>query len=149
MRQGDTQNISTNLGDNTIQKQVPEPGRNTIFVPSLTIQDDLGFADLTSVTSYFWRQDSRVKDGTAFNSAPAMAQRSHRHPASGCQDRRSTNMATVRMTAQAISRTATNSSGERCRSPTFPEMKEELQSSTNKNGASLTNIPIPASGGHS
>jgi iron complex outermembrane receptor protein len=70
VRQGDTQNISTNLGDNTIQKQVPEPGRNTIFVPSLTIQDDLGFADLTSVTSYFWRQDSRVKDGTAFNSAP-------------------------------------------------------------------------------
>jgi outer membrane receptor protein involved in Fe transport len=67
---GDTPNIDTNLGVNTVQKQVAEPGRNTIFVPSLTVEDDLGFATLTSVTSYFWRQESRIKDGTAYNSAP-------------------------------------------------------------------------------
>ncbi len=70
VKQGDTPNISTNLGVDTIQKQVAEPGRNTIFVPSLTVQDDLGFATLTSVTSYFWRQESRIKDGTAYNSEP-------------------------------------------------------------------------------
>jgi outer membrane receptor protein involved in Fe transport len=70
VRLGDTPNISTNLGVDTIQKQVAEPGRNTIFVPSLTVQDDLGFATLTSVTSYFWRQESRLKDGTAYNSNP-------------------------------------------------------------------------------
>jgi outer membrane receptor protein involved in Fe transport len=70
VRLGDTPNISTNLGVDTIQKQVAEPGRNTIFVPSLTVQDDLGFATLTSVTSYFWRQESRLKDGTPYNSLP-------------------------------------------------------------------------------
>jgi outer membrane receptor protein involved in Fe transport len=70
VRQGDTPNITTTLGVDTIQKQVAEPSRDTIFVPSLTVNDDLGFADLTSVTSYFWRQESRLKDGTAYNSEP-------------------------------------------------------------------------------
>jgi len=65
---GDSPNISTNLGFNTIQKQVDEFSRDTIFVPSITVEDDLGFAKLTSVTSYFYRQESRQRDGTAFNS---------------------------------------------------------------------------------
>ena len=72
-KMGDSPNISTNLGFNTIQKQVDEFSRNTMFIPSITIEDDLGFATLTSVTSYFWRQESRQRDGTAFNSG-AVAQ---------------------------------------------------------------------------
>jgi len=70
---GDSPNITTSLGDNTIQKQVDEFSRDTMFIPSITIEDDLGFARLTSVTSYFWRQESRQRDGTSFNSG-AVAQ---------------------------------------------------------------------------
>ncbi len=49
-------------------KQVAEPSRDTMFLPSLNITKGLGFADLTSVTSYFWRQMSRISDGTYYNS---------------------------------------------------------------------------------
>jgi outer membrane receptor protein involved in Fe transport len=70
---GDSPDISTNLGFNTIQKQVDEDSRDTMFIPSVTVDDDLGFATLTSVSSYFWRQESRQRDGTAFNSG-AIAQ---------------------------------------------------------------------------
>src|SRR4029077_4474389 len=82
----------------------------------------------------------------AFNSAPATAQCSHCHPASGFQDRCSTSMTTVRIIAQDTNRIATNSSGVRCCNPIFPVIKEELQSMTNKKGASLTNITIPVAG---
>lgn len=70
---GDSPNILTNLGLNTIQKEVDEFSRDTMFIPSITIEDDLGFATLTSVTSYFWRQEARQRDGTSFNSG-AVAQ---------------------------------------------------------------------------
>ena len=70
---GDSPDISTNLGFNTIQKQINEFSRDSMFVPSITVDDDLGFATLTSVSSYFWRQESRQRDGTAFNSG-AIAQ---------------------------------------------------------------------------
>jgi outer membrane receptor protein involved in Fe transport len=72
-KQGDSPDISANLGFTTIQKQVTEFSRDSMFVPSVTVDDDLGFATLTSVSSYFWRQESRQRDGTAFNSA-AIAQ---------------------------------------------------------------------------
>ena len=65
---GDSPNIITTLGTNTIQKQVAEPSRDTMFIPSITVDDDLGFAKLTSVSSYFWRQEARQRDGTSFNS---------------------------------------------------------------------------------
>ncbi len=70
---GDAPNIITTLGFNTIQKQVDEFSRDSIFVPSITVDEDLGFAKLTSVSSYFWRQESRQRDGTSFNSG-AVAQ---------------------------------------------------------------------------
>jgi iron complex outermembrane receptor protein len=70
---GDSPNISSQFGFNTIQKQVDESGKDTMFVPSITVDDDLGFATLTSVSSYFWRQEARLRDGTAFNSG-AVAQ---------------------------------------------------------------------------
>ena len=41
--------------------------RDTVFLPSVTINDNLGFANLTSVTSYYWRQNSRQTDGTFYN----------------------------------------------------------------------------------
>ena len=50
-------------------KLVQEPSADAFFLPSLTIKDDLGWADLTSVTSYFWRHFRSIRDGTTFNSA--------------------------------------------------------------------------------
>jgi iron complex outermembrane recepter protein len=45
-------------------KLVQEPGVDRLWVPSLTINDDVGFGDVTSVTSYYWRSFNRVQDGT-------------------------------------------------------------------------------------
>ena len=50
-------------------KLVPESGSDAFFVPSLTLKDDLGFGDLTSVTSFFWRHFRTIRDGTSYNSA--------------------------------------------------------------------------------
>jgi len=63
---GDSPNV--NIGVDTIQKQVDEFSRDSMFIPSITVDDDLGFATLTSVSSYFWRQEARQRDGTSFNS---------------------------------------------------------------------------------
>jgi iron complex outermembrane recepter protein len=49
-------------------KLVPEPTSDKMFVPSLTVTSDLHWADLTSVTSYFRRDNSHRSDGTFFNS---------------------------------------------------------------------------------
>ncbi len=49
-------------------KIVPEPSRITFTVPSLTIDVGLGWADLTSVTSYFSQQFDRTGDATYYNS---------------------------------------------------------------------------------
>lgn len=49
-------------------KEVAEPGLDTLLLPSLTINAKLGFADLTSVTGLFERQYARVIDGTYYNS---------------------------------------------------------------------------------
>ncbi len=49
-------------------KEVSEPGLDTLVLPSITINDGLGFADLTSVTGLFLRQYSRQIDGTFYNS---------------------------------------------------------------------------------
>ena len=54
---------------------VPVPGADTdsMLIPSLTVKKGLGFAELTSVTSYVDRKVERQSDGTFFNSA-AVAQ---------------------------------------------------------------------------
>ena len=49
-------------------KRVVEPGEDTLIVPSLTINYDLGGASFTSVTSYFYRHFDRHVDGTFYNS---------------------------------------------------------------------------------
>lgn len=50
-------------------KLVAESSSDSFLVPSLTIKDDLHWADLTSVSSFFWRHYHSVRDGTSFNSA--------------------------------------------------------------------------------
>ncbi len=49
-------------------KRVAEPSTDDLVLPSLTIIKSFGWADLTSVTSYFQRDFRRVTDGTLYNS---------------------------------------------------------------------------------
>jgi outer membrane receptor protein involved in Fe transport len=53
--------------------QVPSPDTDSLLLPTLTIKKGLGFADLTSVTSYLYRRVNRDTDGTFFNTT-AIAQ---------------------------------------------------------------------------
>jgi iron complex outermembrane receptor protein len=50
------------------QKQVREPSRDILITPSVTVNWDLGHADLTSATSYFQRKFDRTQNGSAYNS---------------------------------------------------------------------------------
>jgi iron complex outermembrane receptor protein len=65
---GDTSVFYPTLGLYVQDKLVAEPSTDTMAVPSLTIQYDLGWADVTSITSYFFRQNANTSDGTYFNS---------------------------------------------------------------------------------
>src|ERR1700722_12301580 len=65
---GDTSVFYPTLGRYVQDKLVPEPSTDTMAVPSLTIQYDLGWSDVTSITSYFFRQNANTSDGTYFNS---------------------------------------------------------------------------------
>ena len=49
-------------------KQVREPSRDVLFAPSVTVNWDMGAADLTSSTSYFQRKFDRTQNGSAYNS---------------------------------------------------------------------------------
>ena len=50
------------------QKQVREPSVDTLLTPNVTVNWDLGRADLTSSTSYFRRKFDRQQNGSAYNS---------------------------------------------------------------------------------
>jgi outer membrane receptor protein involved in Fe transport len=50
------------------QKQIREPSRDVLAIPSLNVNWDLGAADLTSSTSYFQRKFDRQQNGSAYNS---------------------------------------------------------------------------------
>lgn len=65
---GDTSLYYPAVGQFAQDKLVPEPSDDRMWVPSLTVNKDVGFADLTSVTSYFWRENDHHSDGTFFNS---------------------------------------------------------------------------------
>lgn len=54
--------------DYQAQKQVREPSLDKLFAPSVTVNWDLGGADLTSATSYFSRKFDRTQNGSAYNS---------------------------------------------------------------------------------
>jgi outer membrane receptor protein involved in Fe transport len=49
-------------------KRVAEPGVDVVSVPSVTLVKNFGWAELTSVTSYFSRDFKRITDGTYYNS---------------------------------------------------------------------------------
>jgi outer membrane receptor protein involved in Fe transport len=49
-------------------KEEPDQTRDSLVVPSLTANFDLGFADFTSVSSYYQRNYSRLIDGTTYDS---------------------------------------------------------------------------------
>ena len=70
IKSADSPDFYPGFGRFKIQKGVIEFDRDITIVPSVTVSKDLGFADLTSVSSYFWRETNREKDGTAFNSVP-------------------------------------------------------------------------------
>jgi outer membrane receptor protein involved in Fe transport len=48
---------------------LPEKESDQDAITSLTVKYDFGFADLTSVTGYFWRINDRKIDGTYYDSA--------------------------------------------------------------------------------
>ncbi|MBS0394752.1 MAG: TonB-dependent receptor [Proteobacteria bacterium] len=64
----DTSVFYPSMGLYQQNKIVPEPSTITLTVPSLTIDADLGWSDLTSVTSYFRQQFDRTGDATYYNS---------------------------------------------------------------------------------
>jgi len=49
-------------------KQIAEPSRDRVIIPSLTANIDFGKMDLTSVSSYYYRPYDRTTDGTTFDS---------------------------------------------------------------------------------
>ncbi len=51
-----------------VQKQVREPSMDRLLIPSVTVNWDIGRADLTSSTSYFERTFDRTQNGSAYNS---------------------------------------------------------------------------------
>jgi outer membrane receptor protein involved in Fe transport len=65
---GDTSVFYPALGLWQQDKQLREYGHDQVFVPSVTVNDNVGFADLTTVSSFFWRQFHRQQDGTFYNS---------------------------------------------------------------------------------
>ena len=56
------------LPDYQAQKMVREPSRDTLLTPNVTLNWDMGRADLTSSTSYFERNFDRTQNGSAYNS---------------------------------------------------------------------------------
>jgi outer membrane receptor protein involved in Fe transport len=50
-------------------KEIQEPDTDRVVLPSLTVDKDFSFADLTSVSAFFKRDVDRWQDGTPYNSA--------------------------------------------------------------------------------
>ncbi len=73
LHDGDAPTFIESLGVYKQDKLVREWIDDTLYIPSLTLKKGLGFADVTSITSYFTRDVDRQADGTFFNSA-AIAQ---------------------------------------------------------------------------
>lgn len=55
------------LSPNQTSKLIREPGTDRLLVPSLSMNYDLGQADLVSITSLFQRSFNRTQDGTSVN----------------------------------------------------------------------------------
>jgi len=68
LRSNDTSLYYPDLGTYNQDSLVPQRNKDSLFAPTLTVSDNLGWADVTSVSSYFWRNVSRVLDSTYYNS---------------------------------------------------------------------------------
>ena len=64
----DTNIFYPDIGLYDQDKRVAEPYTDDLDLPSLTVTKSFGWADLTSVTSYFKRDFRRTTDGTLYNS---------------------------------------------------------------------------------
>jgi iron complex outermembrane recepter protein len=64
----DTNIFYPDIGLYDQDKRVAEPYADDLGLPSLTIVKSFGWADLTSITSYFKRDFRRITDGTYYNS---------------------------------------------------------------------------------
>jgi len=62
-------NVGAPLAKFQTSKIVREPGTDKLTVPSLTVNGDVGFADLTGILSGYKRRFERVQDGTSINSS--------------------------------------------------------------------------------
>jgi len=60
-------NIGAPLARFQTSKIVREPATDTLTVPSVTVNGDVGFADFTGVLSAYTRRFKRVQDGTSIN----------------------------------------------------------------------------------
>ena len=61
-------NVGAPLAIFQTSKIVREPGRDKLTLPSLTVNGDLGFGDLTTIVSGYKRNFDRTQDGTSINS---------------------------------------------------------------------------------
>lgn len=62
-------NAGAPLGRLQTSKIVREPGKDTLTVPSLLVNGDLGFADFTGLVNGYERRFDRTQDGTNVNSS--------------------------------------------------------------------------------
>jgi outer membrane receptor protein involved in Fe transport len=67
---GDYQPVNKNVPLQIFQtsKIVREPGKDSLTVPTLTVNGDVGIGDLTGILSGYKRRFDRVQDGTSINS---------------------------------------------------------------------------------
>ncbi len=65
---GSSDTVTLGLPDYSVNDRVSDSGSDTMIVPSLTVNYDMGFATVTSVTSDYTRNSPYFYDGTAFNS---------------------------------------------------------------------------------
>ena len=61
-------NVGTPLAKFQTSKIVREPGKDTLTVPSVTVNGDVGYADFTGILSGYKRKFDRTQDGTYVNS---------------------------------------------------------------------------------
>jgi outer membrane receptor protein involved in Fe transport len=61
-------NVDKPLAPFQTSKDLREPSTDTLTVPSLTVNGDLGFADFTGILSGYTRRFDRIQDGTLVNS---------------------------------------------------------------------------------
>ncbi len=67
---GDTPVFYTASGRFATEKQIREPIEDKVVMPTLKVVDSLEDFDLTSITSYFYRQFAFQTDGSVFNDVP-------------------------------------------------------------------------------